>query len=375
MWLRHHILHQCKQIPRGNPLWLSMATAWTPPELKLEEPLAAISILLQVVTKHNTEINYDIIITLDNKQAARLAQRWLGSRPDYNRSDKYQDLLMELNRLHERIGSPPMLVQWDKGHTEVTNKNKVTWTTRQIFNDRADNLAKMIWQTDLSHPMHSRHEDPLLPSTKWHLHINNKRMTNVVNTKVTDAIESHIYKKRFKEKWPTASIDDFHWEALQRITENLPLCKMTGHLKCVHSQWATLDVLATRANSDKIPNCPFGCRCPDNNQHVIHCSRPINTKLHESFLADVDQCLRKHSTPNDIKKDLINALKLWSKGETVEGRKIGIAAKLQERLGPEHIFRGPLALMWTERWIADQEKKDRWHTDIARILLEWDRAC
>lgn len=150
--------------------------------------------------------------------------------------------------------------------------------------------------------MHPRHEDPLLPSTKWHLHIKNKRITNDVTTKVIDAVESDKYKKRFEEKWPTASIDDFHWEALRRITENLPLRKIMGHLKCIHSQWVTLDVLAKRANSDKTPHCPFDCRCPDSNQHVIHCSQTSNATLHKSFLANVDQCLRKHSTPYDIKK-------------------------------------------------------------------------
>lgn len=338
-------------------------------------PLAALSTLHQVATNHNTKITCKITITLDNKHVANLARWWLGTCPAYNPSAKYQDLLLELNRLHNQIDSPPITIKWDKGHTEVANKNKKTWTTRQIFNDKADSLAKRIWTTDTSHPMYPQREDPLLPSTIWHILINNKRITNEAKTKVIDAIESEKFKERFEEKWPAASIDDFHWESMRQIMADLPPRQLTGHLKCIYSQWATLDVHAKRANSEKIPQRPFGCRCPDSNQHVIYCTRPSNAQLHATFIADLKKCLRKNSIPYDITKDLIDALTTLLKGESVENRRIGIATKVQERLGIEHIFRGRLALMWTERWIAEQEKNNRWHTDVSRLLIDWSRAC
>lgn len=70
-------------------------------------PVAAMFILHQLTVKHNTKIICDIIITLDNLHVARLAQRWLETCPNYNPSNKYQDLILELKRLHERIGNPP----------------------------------------------------------------------------------------------------------------------------------------------------------------------------------------------------------------------------------------------------------------------------
>lgn len=84
--------------------------------------LAAIILLYQITTKHQSDIRCKIIITLDNQQAARLSQRWLTAHQIYDPTKKYQDLLSEIKRLYKRLGRPPIEVQWDKGHLELTKK-------------------------------------------------------------------------------------------------------------------------------------------------------------------------------------------------------------------------------------------------------------
>lgn len=75
-------------------------------------------------------------------------------------------------------------------HMELMNKNKGTWTDAQIYNNRADTLSKMKWRLEQNDPLHAKNY-LIFETTKWHLIIDGKHMTNNANNKIVNDIESN----------------------------------------------------------------------------------------------------------------------------------------------------------------------------------------
>ena len=135
-----------------------------------------------------------------------------------------------------------IVIKWEKGHPEREQPDRSKWSVTQVFNDQADSLAKQMWTQDPQSNVYPKWSNPMLPSTNWYITTPIILTSNVKNS-IIDLIETNLYKKHFHKHWPHADINFFHWEALRRITSSINTISLRGHLKCVHQQWATLDIL------------------------------------------------------------------------------------------------------------------------------------
>ena len=194
---------------------------------------------------------------------------------------------------------------------------------------------------------------PHLPCQKVSIRNNYDRLTNNFPTSLTRFSIEYEAELLVAKNWKLSQDDmkNVHWPIFARANRTYPRLRQFAVSKFIHNQWPILS-REHRWNRSTTPLCPL---CSKNNElhdHVFCCDKTHVKTNRMKQLEELDFTFRQHDTFPMLRRHLMNTVRKYTSGYTVQPIAIQNnhpdtaclqAINIQISLSPQNLLRGLLS--------------------------------